>query len=221
DTLSVTAWTQDGADMSAPETQDVDMQMVYRPVAQGTDEDDILVGNHSHNALDGGDGDDILFGGAGNDTLVGGAGNDLLIGGAGNDTFKWNAGDQGDAGNPAVDTILDFGLAGIDGMDTDDNGNDELDLSDLLQGEHYELDAEGNVFNSNLEEYLHFEQAGDDTVISVSSQGGSDGQFDESKVDQKITLKDVAITDLVGADASQSDILNALIISGKLTVDQG
>ncbi|MEH6576848.1 MAG: VCBS domain-containing protein, partial [Amphritea sp.] len=61
--------------------------------------------------LYGGAGDDQLQGGEGNDILTGGAGNDILTGGDDDDIFVWNAGDQGTAGSPAMDSIQDFSFA--------------------------------------------------------------------------------------------------------------
>lgn len=204
--------------MSEPVSREIPLTLVDRKPADGTDGDDIIVGTGGAETLIGSGGDDFVFGGEGDDLIIGGQGNDTLIGGQGNDTFKWSEGDQGTVDNPAIDTILDFGL-NVD----DSNGNDRLHLTDLLQGEYYSRDAEGNFIDGNLEEYLFFGQEGSDTVISVNSQGGSatDGSFDHSKVDQKIILKDVNMADLATeTGASQSDIINNLIAQGKLIVDQ-
>ena len=180
----------------------------------GTAVDDVLVGGAGNDTLSGGAGDDVLLGGAGNDTLTGGAGNDFLKGGAGNDTlaggvgndtliggdgddtFVWNFGDQGTAQTPAADVVKDFG-----------NGNDKLDLSDLLQGEEKVTD---------LSTFLHFDREGDNTVLKVSSTGGLNTKGDN--FDQKITLEGVK-WDAVDTAASQNQLIKDLITQGKLVVD--
>jgi Ca2+-binding RTX toxin-like protein len=48
--------------------------------AEGSDFDDILIGNAGNNYLYGEDGDDVLIGGAGEDILEGGPGHDILTG---------------------------------------------------------------------------------------------------------------------------------------------
>ncbi|WP_338073362.1 BapA/Bap/LapF family large adhesin [Billgrantia aerodenitrificans] len=129
------------------------------------------------------DGDDALTGGAGNDIIIGGAGDDILVGGLGADTFVWNLGDQGQAGAPATDKVMDFTLGqfGVDGE------ADKLDIADLLDG----------ASSSNLAEYLHAADDGSgNTVLQISHNGGfTGGVYDESVVDQTIVLKGVAYSD--------------------------
>lgn len=97
----------------------------------GTENDDIIVGNHQRNfiyggggndtlyggsnrdILSGGAGDDILYGGTGNDQLVGGDGNDLLYGGNGNDTLYGERGTNSLYGGEGADTFL-FQNSGAD-----------------------------------------------------------------------------------------------------------
>ena len=171
----------------------------------GEEGNDILFGGTGNDSLDGGAGNDLLVGGAGNDTLTGGAGNDRLLGGQGNDTliggdgddvFVWSKGDQGDKTTPAADVVKDFG-----------NGNDKLDLSDLLQGEEKVTD---------LSTFLHFDREGDNTVLKVSSTGGLNTKGDN--FDQKITLEGVK-WDAVDTAASQNQLIKDLITQGKLVVD--
>ncbi|WP_372372421.1 retention module-containing protein [Alcaligenes faecalis] len=120
-----------------------------------------------NDTLDGGSGNDILYGQGGNDTLIGGAGDDILFGGAGNDTFQWNAGDQGNVAKPAVDHVMDFGVA----------GEDTLDISDLLSG------YDGS--DANLSKYLSVKESDSGKMeIGISTQGNS-------QVDQKIILENV------------------------------
>ncbi|MDI9857571.1 immunoglobulin-like domain-containing protein, partial [Comamonas sp. 17RB] len=172
----------------------------------GEDGDDILYGGTGNDILDGGAGNDLLVGGAGNDTLSGGTGNDRLLGGQGNDTliggdgddvFVWSKGDQGTIAAPATDVVKDFG-----------NGNDKLDLSDLLQ-------AEQNV--TDLSKFLHIDREGANTVLKVSSSGGL--STTGANFDQKITLEGVAWNDPGNDATAQNNLIKQLIAQGKLVVD--
>ncbi|HSI44705.1 MAG TPA: type I secretion C-terminal target domain-containing protein, partial [Methylophilus sp.] len=170
--------------------------------------DDILNGNAGNDILRGGAGKDTLNGGDGNDILIGGKGNDTLTGGAGVDVFKWDRGDDGVAGNPARDTITDFNKATVG------QGGDVLDIRDLLQGEN----------PGNLQNYLHFEKSGSDTIVHISSNGGFandahnvSGSFSSGNTTQQIVLSGVDITTGQSSDAA---IINSLLAQQKLVVDQ-
>ncbi|MDC7709107.1 type I secretion C-terminal target domain-containing protein [Vogesella indigofera] len=154
---------------------------------------DLVYGGNGDDTLLGGSGDDGLRGGAGNDLLIGGQGNDVLRGDIGTDIFKWQLGDQGTAGTPARDVVMDFNVA----------EGDQLDLADLLQGENA----------GNLEQYLHFSQSGDDTLLQISSLGGfsAAGANAAAVADQQILLKGVAFDSLAGAGASDHDIIEKLL----------
>ena len=54
----------------------------------GTNGNDLLLGDAAVNTLSGSNGNDCLVGGAGNDTLRGQGGTDVCIGGAGTDTYQ-------------------------------------------------------------------------------------------------------------------------------------
>lgn len=164
----------------------------------GGEGNDILYGQGGNDELYGGTGDDVLYGGSGDDTLdggegndwlIGGSGNDILIGGAGDDTFIWLDGDAGTVNAPARDEVQDFG-----------DGNDKLDLRDLLQGEE----------DGDLTDYLSISKEGTDTVIKVSTNG----KLGEGH-DQEIVLKDTDLGDLT----DQGALIRQLIDQGKLVVD--
>jgi Ca2+-binding RTX toxin-like protein len=175
---------------------------------------DVLLGNAGADTLLGGSGDDRLEGGSGNDTLDGGAGNDILYGGAGNDAltgglgvdvFAWTLADKGVAGTPSVDTISDF------------NAVDKLDLRDLLQGE---VTAGANA---NLENFLHFEKIGSDTILHISSSGGFSGDmhgtgaaYSSGNEDQRIVFAGV---DLIGTNTTDQQVIQNLLINQKLITD--
>jgi len=170
--------------------------------------DNILIGGNGNNTINGNEGDDVLVGNGGNDTLNGGAGRDLLIGGTGNDTltggtgadvFKWELGDNGTTASPATDVITDFNVA----------QGDVLNLKDLLIGENA----------GNLTNFLHFEQSGANTTLFVSHNGGfTNGVFNTNADTQIITLNNVSLTDLGGAN--DAAIIQNLLANNQLIVDQ-
>jgi VCBS repeat-containing protein len=149
-----------------------------------------------------GDGDDILFGGAnddnlsaaaGDDLLTGGEGNDRLTGGSGVDTFIFKSAD----GTGSTDTITDF---------TAGTGGDVLDFSDFLEDEE-------NT-GADLANYLtvNFDVVANKSTITANSESDASGS------DFTLVLEGV---DLVGGGGlNQADILQGLIDSNNLTVDQ-
>ena len=146
--------------------------------------------------------DDNLIGTAGSDRLIGGAGNDTLTGGLGADVFAWKFGDQGSPGTPAVDRITDF--------DTLVNG-DKLDLRDLLQGENH-ASGTGNLVN-----FLHFEKAGSNTIVHVSSSGAFSSGYSASNENQTIILQNVDLS--AGGLNTDQLIIQDLLNKGKLQTD--
>ncbi|NVK41761.1 MAG: type I secretion C-terminal target domain-containing protein, partial [Oceanospirillaceae bacterium] len=143
-------------------------------------------------------GDDALGGANTDDTLIGGDGNDILTGGDGDDIFLWqeNDADGGTTENPIIDTITDFNVS----------GNDTLDLSDLLVGEH-----DGTGMNAdNLVDYLNFTSDGTDTVVHIAPAG-------DGNVTQEIILQDVDLTS--GGTLSNQDIIDTLVASNNLNTD--
>ncbi len=167
---------------------------------EGTDARDQVSGSDGRDQISGGRGHDTLDGGANDDTLQGGAGSDVLTGGLGHDVFRWSLADAGTQGQTAEDQITDFVLKGS-GQE-----GDVLDLRDLLQGENA----------CNLSNFLHVEQSGSDTLISVSSKGGYADGFDAGATDQTIRLADVS---LPGGDSMS--MIQDLIQKGQLQVDHG
>ncbi|MBY5940983.1 tandem-95 repeat protein [Halomonas sp. DP5N14-9] len=159
--------------------------------------DDQLSGGAGDDILIGGGGNDLLLGGSDSDLLIGGGDNDQLTGGSGADVFAWGLDDAGSAATPARDTVTDF-TVGEFGVDAD---ADRLDLADLLQG------ADEN----NLANYLQASQDGDDTVLSISSEGNL--AAGGGNADQVVVLIGVQM----GADGDT--FLQNLLDDGQLKVD--
>ena len=85
-----------------------------------------------------------------------------------------------------------------------------LDLRDLLVGENH---ASGI---GNLADFLHFEKAGADTVVHVSSAGEFASGFNAANDVQTITLLNV---DLLTSFANDQAVIQDLLTKNKLTVD--
>ena len=188
---------------------------------------DVLVGAGGNDTLSGGNGNDVLIGGVGNDNLVGNAGGDIIWGGTGNDTlaggngtlpdivsdvFVWRLGDQGSAGSPAVDTIADFGTG------SKAAGGDILDLKDLLIGE--------SATASSLQDYLHFEVSGSNTIVHISNTGGFSadshsvgGAYTSAAETQQIVLSGVDVTAMYSGAATDAAIITNLLNNNKLVTD--
>ncbi|WP_019024344.1 retention module-containing protein [Thioalkalivibrio sp. ALJ20] len=182
---ALTAWFMSTDGIGEIVVADSEGEMISAPDSEegseleGTDGNDILIG---------GFGDDLLDGGAGDDMLIGGGGNNTLTGGDGNDTFIWIGGYQGDAGSPTEDVVTDFS-----------NGDNVLDLKDLLQGEN----------EDNIADFIIAEQDGNDTKLYIHSEGGLGDSTDNAN--QVIVLKDVQYSE---------DIVKDMLESGQLKIDQ-
>ena len=157
----------------------------------GLDGDDQIFGLGGIDTLLGNDGDDILFGGEGDDSLTGGAGDDSLTGGAGEDIFVFNSAD----GSGSTDTITDFSLT----------EGDVLNFADFLQDESDTGVVLANYLNVN------FDNATGNSTITVDSDGAG-GYTDLTVVIQGVDLSALGI--------DQAAILQSLIDSNNLTVDQ-
>ncbi|PJC92076.1 hypothetical protein CUC44_16270, partial [Aeromonas lusitana] len=159
-----------------------------------------LTGTDSADWLFGSSGDDRILGGLGDDVLRGGQGNDTLTGGGGSDLFVWGSGDEGSAGQPALDTITDF----------NPTQGDKLDLADLLKG------VTDNSVDGLLNHLSASVTAGSgglsDVNLSVSPAG--DGQ-----VTQQITLKDVDLSGWNLSGSSSHDILQSMLDQHSLIIE--
>ncbi len=177
---------------------------------------DYINGGAGSDTINGGAGDDILVGGSGNDTIRGGSGNDTMTGGAvgvndlTSDTFIWNLADAGTLATPAIDTINNFGTG------TAATGGDVLDLRDLLTGTA--TDA------ASLDNYLHFEKSGSDTILYVSSDGSFGDGNNVGAPNATVLANDVQQivftgVDLIGGLPSDLQVIQNLITQQKLITD--
>ena len=129
---------------------DVNSPFSYTLVDNDGDTTTGLVTFTDQSVINGTAGDDTLTGTTGVDYIIGQGGNDTLTGDIEADVFKWNLNDDGAVGTPAADIVKDFSIA----------QGDALDLKDLLVGE--------SAAGGNLEQFLHFEQTGGDTIVHVN-----------------------------------------------------
>ena len=113
--------------------------------------------------------------------------------------------DQGGAGNPAVDTVTDFGNQPRGQAD-----GDVLDLRELLVGELHTGNTAGNLGN-----YLHFAISGGSTTLQISTRGAFDGTNFAAAQDQVIVLPGIDLSN-AGALASDVQIVQDLLTRGRL-----
>jgi surface adhesion protein len=151
----------------------------------GSSANDTLLGSTRADLLIGGDSNDVIFGNAGNDTLVGGRGNDTLWGGSGADNFVWRAGDTGN------DIIRD--------LNRNVSERDQIDLSDLLQGEN-----DGNILN-----YLRVDTT--TSTLLVSSTGVLNDTGSNADVTIKLENGSGGNFNINPGNLSQADLVNSLI----------
>ncbi len=192
-----------------------------------------VYGGEGNDNLSAGAGSDVIYGGAGNDIIDSGSGADVISGGPGNDTLKgggagendvdvfvWELGDQGAAGTPAIDTILNFATAAAVSHTV---GGDVLNLRDLLQGESIGPNNDAG----NLADYLHFEISGSgDTRIHISHAGGFGADshsvgasFTSAAETQTIVLSGVNLQSLYSNATTDQQIIKQLLNNNKLIVD--
>ena len=169
----------------------------------GTNTPDLIYGREGDDTITGGGSIDRLIAGDGNDSITGGVGNDSMSGGLGADTFIWTLADAGVQGASANDTISDFDVA------SSALGGDVLDLRDLLAGEH----ASGI---GNLADFLHFEKAGTDTIVHISSTGEFATGFNAANDVQTIALLNV---DMLAGLSNDQAVIQDLLSKNKLSVD--
>ena len=131
---------------------------------------------------------DVLTGNSGNNVLAGNGGNDQLAGGGGADTFKWLAGETG------TTTITGF-----------TPGQDKLDLSQLLTGEHSNA--------GSLDDFLTM-AFGTNTTITVDTNTAAN----PGGTGQTIVLEGVNLQAAYGA-ADTASVITHMLDDGSLKAD--
>ena len=169
-------------------------------ITNGTAAADSLIDTGGDDVINGLAGNDKIAATDGNDTIVGGAGNDIMQGGAGADTFTW--------------TLADTTATGIEIDTLYADGNDKLNMKDLLVGE-------ANTANA-LDNYLHFSFENGDTVVSVSTKGtfadnNATGAINNGTVDQKIVLSGFDLT--AGNTLSDVQVIQNMLNGQHLITD--
>ncbi|MCE4536433.1 PA14 domain-containing protein [Pelomonas sp. P7] len=185
---------------------------------EGSELDDVLVGDAGANVLIGNPGNDQLVGGAGDDTLEGGAGADAIDGGAGSDTATyvhssegvrvWLDGTPGSGGEALGDVLANVenlvgsrfsdrlvGDAGANVLDGG-RGNDVLvggGGADTLQG------GDG----SDTADYT---DSGAAVTIDLGKGTASGGDAEGDKLQSIENLAGTAFTDVLTGDASANKL---------------
>jgi Ca2+-binding RTX toxin-like protein len=116
-------------------------------LAEGSDDDDVLVFDGGRQFIDAGGGDDSAFGGEDADTLLGRAGNDRLDGGAGDDVLLGGDGADTLRGRSGADTS--FGGAGNDRMSVDQD--DDVVIEYAGQGFDFVYASVNFAIGDNIE----------------------------------------------------------------------
>jgi len=181
--------------------------------ADGSDGNDLIIGNSVANILNGnggadtiygeegndnligGDGDDTLYGGDGDDTLKGGAGADVLTGGSGADIFIVDDDDTVTDFNAAEgDTIEDSGGSGDgDGDGDGDGGSSDVDILDASKVSTLILAA---TFNHSSSGYEKINGAAGGTVLTGDGSAGLNWDFTDIELNN-ITLKGTFLADRI------------------------
>lgn len=176
---------------------------------------DLLNVGSGNDTLHGGDGLDLMLGGSGDDTIAGKGGADILTGGSGNDVFRYTS--TGDGGstpnlNPSTGFNLPFvgfvntsagtltaslTLANVDRITDFSQGEDTIDLSELVSGLSFQGEfftnagsVTGNISNRLGEGNVGYTQLGGNTLLGANLTGTNDdflialeGTYDLSAAD--------------------------------------
>jgi Ca2+-binding RTX toxin-like protein len=150
-------------------------------VINGSNHDDVMLGNALTNGLIGFDGADTLSGGGGSDVVRGGSGVDTLNGGAGADFFSYTA--ISDSTAAATDTIQDFQHGDVISLRLIDADNN------IVNGDTAFTFIGTGAF-TNVAGQLRYESAGDSTTVSADVNGNGTADL-VIHLDDTITLQAV------------------------------
>ena len=187
---------------------------------QGSDHDDILIGDAGSNVLTGGLGDDQLSGMGGDDILTGGAGVNELDGGTGSDTVSYENAESGvevdlrletaqaNSGN-GIDTLSD--IENIKGSDFNDTfvGNMEANHMDGGAGDDSLSGGGGDDTliggdGSDTVSYFH-ENAG--VTVDLSAGTGTDSRGDTDTLSEIENIEGSAFIDTLTGDDKDNIII--------------
>ena len=201
---------------------------------QGTESDDILIGDDGDNNLQGFGGDDLIIGNGGNDSLDGGAGDDTVQGGAGDDYIRGTAGaaDLADGGQDfdvlgfggetgTITVTLNTGQTGAGqitgtiggaGVHTDFTNMERVEGTD--GGDHFTA-GEGVGVSNEFGEFEFVGEAGDDQFTDTSTNRVVTVNYDAEKFSHD------GFDGIWGDDADESGVVVNLSSSAQGGVASG
>jgi trimeric autotransporter adhesin len=129
--------------------------------ANGSDEDNVMIGNGNDNVFDGKDGNDDIFAGAGSDELSGGLGDDTVRGETGNDLYRFALGE-------GFDTIVDADAAAgnVDTLAMTGVSSNQLWLT--REGDDLKIGVVGSFEGVQIQSWF----AGAENQVEVITAGG-------------------------------------------------
>ncbi|HZV99770.1 MAG TPA: type I secretion C-terminal target domain-containing protein, partial [Methylophilaceae bacterium] len=126
------------------------------------------------------------------------------------DVFKWQLADAGTVATPSSDKITGFNIS------APASGGDVLDLRDILTSEAANA--------TSLDNYLHFEKSGSDTILYVSSNGSFGDNNTVGAPNATVAANDVqqivfSGVDLIGSSTTDQQVIQNLLTQNKLITD--
>jgi len=174
----------------------------------GSDFDDVLVGNNSgFNYLIGNDGDDIIEANGGNNFLHGGSGDDTITGGDGKDNIVGGAGADILDGGAGVDILNYVDSRGAVNVNLETNevsgGSAEGDSIENFEG------ALGSQYDDTIagndEDNLLYAKDGDDIITGAGGDDYIDAGMGEDTVNYSGNFNDYTIENQANGSLSVSD----------------
>ncbi|MEZ5901262.1 MAG: calcium-binding protein [Hyphomicrobiaceae bacterium] len=153
---------------------------------QGSNFDDVLVGDAEANVLNGRGGSDALYGQGGNDTFIGSQGNDTMDGGEGFDTVSYTTLSSG------VRVVLDLAISSGANVTKSDGSNDTLASIERVYGS----DSDDWIYGADGAETLLGED-GDDVLWG---RNGADALLGGNGNDRYFFVRGNALNDATHSD---------------------
>lgn len=148
----------------------------------GTNNDDILIGNQGNDAISGDAGNDIISGGLGRDTLTGDFSDKHLEGNRGNDTFRYLS--INDSLSASPDKITDF-----------ETGSDKIDISSLKKINNCDVMIKlVNKFSKQKNEMMiNYNKTENLTKLLLDHDGDGQAEFQIDIIGTVDPIKDIII----------------------------